>query len=238
MRFLGKKVFVTGASRGIGRVIAELFMSEGAEVVGTRTSLNGTVDMACSDWIIADFSSLEQIRKCTDFIDYYGPDILINNAGINKISAFTEIIPEEFRLVQQVNVFAPFSLCQAAIPSMIKKNWGRIVNISSIWGKISKAHRATYSASKFALDGMTVSLAAEHAVNGILANCVAPGFIDTELTRSVLGEVGIEALLPSIPVNRLGQANEIANLVLWLSSKENTYLTGQNIAVDGGFSRV
>ena len=112
------------------------------------------------------------------------------------------------------------------------------MNISSIFGKVSKAHRASYSACKFALDGMTVALAAEHSVNGVLANCVAPGFIDTDLTRRMLGEAGIAQVLAGVPIGRLGKVEEIARLVLWLSSDENSFVTGQNIAIDGGFSRV
>lgn len=238
MRFAGKTIFVTGASRGIGRAIAEMFRSEGAKVIGTCTSQNNEANDVCDEWVIADFSDVGQIKSCADFIRRAEPDVLVNNAGINKIAPFAEIPPDDFLLIQQVNVFAPFLLCQAAIPAMARKRWGRIINISSIWGKISKAHRASYSASKFAIDGMTLALAAEHSANGILANCVAPGFIDTELTRRVLGQHGMQALLPAIPAQRLGEQDEIARLVLWLSSAENTYLTGQNIVVDGGFSRV
>lgn len=238
MRFAGKKVFVTGASRGIGRAIAEMFRSEGALVIGTCTGPNNAVDDVCDEWVIADFANVGQIKRCADFARQAEPDVLVNNAGINRIAPFVEIAPDDFQLIQQVNVFAPFLLCQAVIPAMARKRWGRIANISSIWGKISKAHRASYSASKFALDGMTLALAAEHSSSGILANCVAPGFIDTELTRQVLGEQGMQALLPAIPSQRFGQTDEIARMVLWLSSEENTYLTGQNIAVDGGFSRV
>lgn len=238
MRFAGKKVFLTGASRGIGLSIARMFRSEGAKVTGTCTSQGNEADDACDEWVAADFSDVEQIKKCADFVRLTEPDVLINNAGINKIAPFAEILPDDFLLIQQVNVFAPFLLCQAAIPAMARKRWGRIVSISSVWGKISKAHRAPYSASKFALDGMTLALAAEHSRNGILANCVAPGFIDTELTRRVLGDQGMQALLPCIPAQRFGQADEIARMVLWLASDENSYLTGQNIAIDGGFSRV
>jgi len=163
---------------------------------------------------------------------------LVNNVGINKIAPFVEITQEEFLLIHQVNVLAPFLLCQSVIPAMKNKAWGRIVNISSIWGKIGKELRASYSASKFAIDGMTLALAAEHSKDGIVANSIAPGVIDTELTRNVLGEVGMKTMSSLVPSKRLGQVEEIARLVLWLTSEENTYLTGQNIAIDGGFSRV
>jgi NAD(P)-dependent dehydrogenase (short-subunit alcohol dehydrogenase family) len=237
MRFEGKTVIVTGASRGIGRAIARAFRSEGARVVGTRTQA-GPADDTCDEWVVADFSERAQIEACADRVRAAEADVLVNNAGINKIAPFTEIDPEDFLAIQQVNVLAPLVLCQAAIRSMKRKGWGRIVNISSIWGKISKGQRGSYSASKFALDGMTVALAAEHAMDGILANSVAPGFTDTELTRRVLGDAGIERLVAGVPARRLGQPEDIANLVLWLSSEENAYVSGQNIAIDGGFTRV
>ena len=167
-----------------------------------------------------------------------GPvDILINNAGINNPSSFESIDHDEFLRIQQVNVFAPMALCQAAIPSMLSSGWGRIVNISSAWSKKGKEQRAPYSSSKFAIDGLTLSLAIEYAKSGILANCVAPGFVDTEMTRRILGDAGIEKILQNVPIGRLAQPAEIAEVVLWLSSPQNTYITGQNIAVDGGFTR-
>jgi 3-oxoacyl-[acyl-carrier protein] reductase len=120
---------------------------------------------------------------------------------------------------------------------MREKSWGRIVNIASVFSKVGKEHRAPYSASKFAVDGLTLSLAIEHSAAGILANCVSPGFIDTDMTRRILGEDGIREMLKSVPIGRLAQPDEIAQLVLWLSSPQNTFLTGQNIAIDGGFTR-
>lgn len=238
MRFSGKKVFITGASRGIGQAIARAFKEEGAWVIGTCTDLNRGASDVCQDWVAADFSDVDQIKACAKRVRNEEPDVLVNNAGINKIGPFAEIAPEDFLRIQQVNVFAPFLLCQAAIPAMKKKGWGRIVNVSSVWGKISKEYRAPYSTSKFALDGMTLAIAAEHTADGIIANSIAPGIIDTELTRRVLGEAGTQALVAKVPARRLGQATEIARLVLWLASEENTYVAGQNIAIDGGFSRV
>lgn len=238
MRFSGKKVFVTGASRGIGFAIASAFQDEGAYVIGTHTGANKETTDVCQEWMISDFLDIQNIKDCADYVRKTGPDILINNAGVNKIAPFIDIDPNDFLSVQQVNVFASFLLCQAAVPAMKKKKGGRIVNISSIWGKISKEYRASYSASKFALDGLTVALAAEHSVDGIIANSISPGFIDTELTRQVLGEEGMRTLALSIPVRRVGRVEEIARFVLWLASEENTYISGQNIAIDGGFSRV
>jgi NAD(P)-dependent dehydrogenase (short-subunit alcohol dehydrogenase family) len=238
MRFQGKKVFITGATRGIGNAIAKAFRAEGAWVIGTRTAKPQEVDSTCQEWVEADFTDLSQLKGCADYLRKSEPEILVNNAGINKNAPFVDIVLDDFQSIQQVNVFAPFVLCQAAIPAMKCKGWGRIVNMSSIWGKISMSHRASYSASKFALDGMTIALAAEHAVDGIIANSVAPGFIDTDLTHRMLGEDGIQALVSKVPANRLGRVDEIARLVLWLASEENTFIAGQNIAIDGGFTRV
>ena len=238
MRFSDKKVFVTGASRGIGRAIAQAFHAEDAWVIGTHTGRDHKGDDFCDEWIAADFSDVEQIRTCAASVRETEPDVLVNNAGINKIAPFVKVRAEEFLSIQQVNVFAPFLLCQAAIPAMRRKGWGRIVNVSSIWGKIGKEHRASYCASKFAIDGMTLALAAEHSVDGILANSVAPGFTDTELTHKTLGDAGIQSLVATVPERRLGHPDEIARLVLWLASDDNTYVAGQNIAIDGGFSRV
>ncbi|MFI5349846.1 MAG: SDR family NAD(P)-dependent oxidoreductase [Elusimicrobiota bacterium] len=229
---------MTGASRGIGRAIAKAFRAEGGWVIGTRTGAGPVRDGVCQEWVSADFLQLDQIEACAERVRKSRPDVLINNAGINKIAPFVDVATEDFSDIQRVNVLAPFLLCQAAIPAMKKKGWGRIVNVSSIWGKIGKERRAAYSASKFAVDGLTLALAAEHSADGIVANSVAPGFIDTELTRRVLGAKAMKALAAAVPARRLGRPEEIARFVLWLSSEENTYLIGQNVAVDGGFSRV
>ena len=237
MRFVNKKVFVTGASRGIGNAIAKAFRNEGAWVIGTRTGKTNEGIGSCQEWIEADFSDINNIKDCAEVLRKCQPDILVNNAGINKNAPFVDILPDDFMAIYRVNVFAPFMLCQAAIPAMKLNRWGRIINISSIWGKISMKHRASYSASKFALDGMTLALSIEHSADGIIANCIAPGFFDTDLTKRMLGEAGIKALIAKVPSQRLGQVCEIARLVLWLASEENSFIVGQNIAIDGGFSR-
>ncbi len=233
----GKKILVTGASRGIGRGIAQVYSEHGAHVIGTRTT-RAECDSPCNEWIIADFSDEDQIFYCAEEIKKLAPDVLINNAGINKVGSFALLNPKDFQTIQQVNVFAPFLLAQSVIPAMIDRGWGRIVNISSIWGKIGKEFRASYAASKFALDGITLAIAAEHSKDGILANCVAPGFTDTDLTSSVLGADEISRLTATVPARRMATSHEIANFVYMLGSYENSYITGQNIAIDGGFTRV
>lgn len=237
-RFTNKTVLITGATRGIGRAIAEAFVADGAIVLATATSNDhDLLQIGVTECITVDFSNRSDIDKCAQFIQDRKPNIIVNNAGINNPSKFENIDHDEFLRLQQVNIFAPMVLCQAAISGMRSQGWGRIVNISSVFSKVGKDSRAPYSSSKFALDGLTLSLAIEHASNGILANCVSPGFVDTEMTQRILGLDGINKILKSVPIGRLAQPIEIAKLVLWLASEENTYLTGQNIAIDGGFSR-
>lgn len=233
----GRTALVTGARRGIGRAIAEKLLAQGAKVVGTGTKPGGGIPEGCA-YEAVDFSDPQATAAFAAAAAELAPDILINNAGINRIAPFADIAPEDFALVQQVNVTAPFLLCRAVVPAMKAKGWGRIVNVGSIFGKVGRAERGAYAASKFALDGMTAALAAEVAAFGILANCVAPGVVDTELTRTVLGPERIERMKADIPMGRLGSAAEIAAFVAWLAGPENTYISGQNIAIDGGYTRV
>jgi 3-oxoacyl-[acyl-carrier protein] reductase len=178
------------------------------------------------------------MEACAAEVRTWDVDILVNNAGVNRIASFEEIDPEDFDRIHAVNLRAAFLLCQAVLPGMRKKKWGRIVNITSIFGIVGKELRGSYAASKFGLDGMTAALAAEVAADGVLANCVAPGVIDTELTRRVLGDQGLADLLSRVPIGRLGRAEEVAAFVAWLVGPENTFISGQNLAIDGGFTRV
>jgi len=233
----GKLALVTGGTRGIGAAIALRLLADGAQVVVTGTRPEGE-GPAGSRYRAVDFSDVAATSAFAAEVAGLGVDILVNNAGINKVSPFAEIDPADFARIQQVNVTAPFLLARAVVPGMKTKGWGRIVTLSSIWGRISKAGRGAYSASKFAVDGLTAALAAEVAQFGILANCVAPGFIDTELTRQVLGEDGIKDLTAQVPARRLGRPEEIAAFVAWLAGPENSYISGQNLVIDGGFTRV
>ena len=234
-----KKYFavVTGGTRGIGFAIAERLLKDGISVIVTGTSTQAEYP-AGADYHCVDFLDDDSVFSFIEFLKKKPIDILINNAGINKIEEFERIAIEDFDNIQKVNLKVPFLLCQAVIPHMKKNNWGRIVNITSVWGRVTKKYRAAYSSSKFGLDGMTAALAAEVAPFGILANSVGPGFIDTELTRRILGDKGISEIKSTIPIKRLGSPEEVASLVSWLASDENTYISGQNIMIDGGFSRV
>jgi NAD(P)-dependent dehydrogenase (short-subunit alcohol dehydrogenase family) len=228
---------VTGATRGIGRAISERLLQDGLEVIVTGTTKDADYPIGSSYYQV-DFLSDSSTKAFLEYLKQKPVDILINNAGINKINEFESIEIKEFESIQKVNLNTPFLLCQAVIPYMKNNNWGRIVNITSIWGEITKEYRAAYSSSKFGLDGMTSALAAEVASMGILANSVGPGFIDTDLTRKVLGEKGVKEIQGTIPIKRLGKPSEVAAFVSWLVSDENTYISGQNIMIDGGFSRV
>ena len=143
----------------------------------------------------------------------------------------------DFLRIHRVNVFAPMLLCRAVVPAMRARCWGRIVNVASVWSLRSLTGRAAYSASKFGLDGLTAALAAEVAADNVLANCVSPGFIGTEMLRGVLDAKEIEALVAQVPMRRLGTPEEIAAFVAWLAGPENTYISGQNVAIDGGYTR-
>jgi len=234
---INKVALVTGGTRGIGAAIAKELYDLDATVIITGTQF----DYREADnykYICADFLDKDSLNRLVDIIPEKQVDILVNNAGINQVAPISKLLVSDFEKVQQVNVTAPFMLCQAVLVGMRERGWGRIVNINSIWGKISKAHRAPYSASKFALDGLTAAISAEVASDGVLVNSIAPGFIDTELTRTVLGEEGMNKLAKQVPINRVGTVEEVAKFVAWLAGPDNTYISGQNIAIDGGFTRV
>jgi 3-oxoacyl-[acyl-carrier protein] reductase len=161
--------------------------------------------------------------------------VLVNNAGINPIEALGEISAENWAQTIQVNLTAPFLLIQGLAPGMTARGWGRVVNISSIWAAVSKAKRASYSAAKTGLIGLTRTSAIELAPHGVLVNAVCPGFVETELTRANNPPEALEVIRKTIPLGRLAQPEEIARFVAFLCSEQNTYLTGQSIVIDGGF---
>lgn len=232
-----RTALVTGGTRGIGASIAERMVRDGARVTVTGTRADASRP-AGVEYHAIDFADRRAVDVFATEIASWQIDILVNNAGINAIAPFGEIDPFDFDRIQDVNVRAPMILCRSVLPGMRARRWGRVVNIASIFGVVSKEQRASYSTSKFALDGLTTALAIEVAADGVLANCVSPGFIGTDLTRRVLGDDGIADVISRVPIRRLGRPDEVAALVSWLAGPENTFLTGQNIVIDGGFTRV
>lgn len=229
------RALVTGGTRGIGAATAQALIEAGYEVFVCGTSPNGQAPKGCK-YLYCDFSDSKALEVFTTDVAKLGLGALVNNAGINIVTPLAEYDPADFARIQQVNVFAPFMLCRAVIPGMRKQGFGRIVNITSVFSVVSKAGRSAYSASKFGLFGLSRALALEAAADNVLVNCLAPGFVDTDLTGRILGEVGIAEMVAQVPLGRLARPEEIARYILFLLSEENSYMTGQNIVVDGGFT--
>lgn len=230
-----KRALVTGGTRGIGAATAIRMVQAGYEVFVTGRSAEAAPPAGCS-YMPCDFADSSALERFATTVADMNLSVLVNNAGINKVGPLADYDTDDFALIQQVNVTAPFILCRAVIPGMRKRGFGRIVNVTSIFAVVSRPGRSAYSASKSALAGLSRALALEVAAENILVNCIAPGFIDTDLTRQNLGAAGMQEMSASIPMKRLGRSEEIACYVCFLASDENTYMTGQNVIVDGGFT--
>ena len=231
----GRLAVVTGATRGIGRAIDLRLRAQGARVIATGRAAKGEAPEDC-EYRSVDLAAEAQTRAFAEALAAERPDILVNNAGINRLAPFAETSAEDLSALHRVNVLAPLLLCRAVLPAMRERRWGRIVNIASIWSLRSLAGRA-YSASKFGLDGLTAALAAEVAADNVLANCVSPGFVDTELLRRMLSAAQIAELVAQVPMRRLARPEEVAAFVAWLAGPDNTYISGQNLPIDGGYTR-
>ena len=213
---------VTGASRGIGHAIADVLRQRSVKVVApTRTELD-----------LADPSSVKS--WCSTKMEPF--DILVNNAGINELGALTELTDEAWDRMEQINLRSPLCLMRECASGMIRRGWGRVVNITSIWAHVAKKKRGGYAATKAALVAATRNLALECAPYGVLVNAVSPGFVATELTRKNNGPDELRAICDNIPIGRLAEPQEIAKIVAWLVSDENSYITGQTILADGGYT--
>ena len=238
-----KIALVTGASRGIGQSISMILAQNGAHVVCVSRNINdvqSVVDkithqkfnasaVSCD---ISDSNNVTELVK--DIIEKHGRiDILINNAGITRDNLLMRMSEDDWNEVVNVNLKAAFTAIKAASRSMIKQRSGRIINISSVVGLIGNAGQVNYAASKAGLIGMTKSVAREFASRGITANCIAPGYVETQMTNKLTDEVK-SSLNEQIPLGRIGNVEDIAYAVAFLASDEASYITGQTLAVDGG----
>jgi 3-oxoacyl-[acyl-carrier protein] reductase len=236
----GRVALVTGASRGIGAAIAEALASAGATVVGTATSTEGAsrisaalgegcrgaiLDIASDESVQALFADLQKAEGA--------PAIVVNNAGITRDNLLLRMKAEEWEEVLATNLSGAYRVCKAGLRGMMKARYGRIINIASVVGVMGNAGQANYAAAKAGIIGFSKSLAREVGSRMITVNVVAPGFIDTDMTR-VLGEEQRQAMLSQVPLGRLGEASEIAAAVTFLASDAAAYITGETLHVNGG----
>ncbi len=235
-----KNVLITGGSRGIGRALVEAFSKSGYNVAFTyNKSENEAISLANELSVLAVkadsrnenevISAVEAVRR-----ELGGVDILINNAGISSFSLFTDISLSEWNDTFAVNVGGAFLYSKAVLPDMISKKWGRIINISSIWGLVGSSCEVHYSASKAALIGLTRALAKELGPSNITVNAIAPGLIETDMNKS-LSDTDKEAFANDTPVGRAGKPAEIASAALFLASDEASFITGDVLNVSGGY---
>ncbi len=243
----GEIALVSGASRGIGRAILMALAEQGATVAGTATTQGGAdgIDQALREvghqgvglvLNVADPASVESAMSAV--VERFGaPTILVNNAGITRDNLLMRMKDEEWQSVVDTNLGSVYRLSKACLRSMTKARKGRIVNIASVVGVMGNAGQTNYAASKAGMMGFTKSLAREVGSRGVTVNCVAPGFIDTDMTRAI-GDVHREALLSAIPLARLGTPEEIAAAVLFLVSPPAGYITGETLHVNGGMYMV
>ncbi|ALP41081.1 3-oxoacyl-ACP reductase FabG [Aeromonas schubertii] len=244
MSFTDKVVLVTGASRGIGRAIAEAFAERGAKVVGTATSESGAEaisaylgDKGCGLALnVTDAGSVEQVLATIK--ERFGDvDVLINNAGITRDNLLMRMKDDEWNDIIETNLTSLYRLSKPVLRAMMKKRYGRIVSIGSVVGTMGNAGQTNYAAAKAGLVGFTKALAREVASRGITVNAVAPGFIETDMTRA-LNDDQRAGIMNQVPAARLGDPKEIAAAVVFLASSDAGYITGETLHVNGGMYMV
>lgn len=244
--FTGKVALVTGATRGIGKAIADTLWLSGADVYLTGTKQEEvdhynqeieTQGIERKHYLCVDLGSEDSINKFLQNLQIIPKiDICVNNAGINIVRDFCDAPFEEFMKVQQINVFGPRQILNVVVPKMKAQKYGRIVNIASIWSVINRPGRSSYGVSKNAIHGLTKALSIELAADNIMVNSVSPGFTMTELTKNTNTPEQLEELGNKVAARRLANPQEQANVVAFLCSEQNSYMTGQNLIVDGGYT--
>ncbi|AFJ03802.1 3-oxoacyl-(acyl-carrier protein) reductase [Methylophaga frappieri] len=243
MNLTGKTALVTGATRGIGKAIALQLGEQGAVVIGTATSTRGAEAISTflkeagikGSGMVLDVTDADAIEAVISQIEaeFAAPDILVNNAGITRDTLLMRMKDEDWDAIMQTNLKPIYQLSKRCLRAMTKARWGRIVNITSVVGAMGNAGQTNYAAAKAGVIGFSKSLARETGARGVTVNCVAPGFIDTDMTRD-LPEAHKTALLENVPVKRLGEADEIAAAVAFLAGPLAGYITGETLHVNGG----
>ncbi|HHF3023834.1 TPA: 3-oxoacyl-ACP reductase FabG [Vibrio diabolicus] len=244
MNLEGKIALVTGASRGIGRAISELLVERGATVIGTATSESGAA--AISEYLgdngkglalnVTDVESIEATLKTIN--EEFGViDILVNNAGITRDNLLMRMKDDEWNDIIDTNLTPIYRMSKAVLRGMMKKRAGRIINVGSVVGTMGNAGQTNYAAAKAGVIGFTKSMAREVASRGVTVNTVAPGFIETDMTKA-LNDEQRAATLSNVPAGRLGDPREIASAVVFLASPEAAYITGETLHVNGGMYMV
>ena len=243
MNLQGEIALVTGATRGIGNAIAQALGNAGATVIGTATSANGAQSITDNlkaagiegEGYVLDVNDNEAVSTfIKDISERYGtPSILINNAGITRDNLLMRMKDDEWDGVISTNLSSIYRLSKAVLRGMMKLKKGRIISVASVVGVMGNAGQTNYSAAKAGIMGFSKSLAREVGSRGITVNTVAPGFIDTDMTRA-LGDEQRELLIKQVPLNRLGSVDDIAQTVLFLASSSASYITGETIHVNGG----
>ncbi len=244
LRLKEKKVLITGATGGIGSAMAKRMAKQGADLVlsGTKKDSLETLSSEIGDncySFAADLAKKEEIKNLVIWaIEKMGSiDILVNNAGITRDNLSIRMSDEDWDDVINVNLTASFLLSRDCLKVMLKKRWGRIINITSVVGVMGNAGQSNYAASKAGMIGMTKSIASEVSSRGITVNCISPGYVVTAMTDKI-SDAAKENILQNTPVGRFGKAEEIADWAIYLASNEADYITGQNINVNGGLAMV
>lgn len=237
--FKMKNVLITGGSRGIGRQMVIDFSKQGYntyflyksndEAALETAKLSGATAIKC------DVSCGESVKNAFDIIhnSCRGVDILINNAGISEIKPFLDIDYEHWKRMLDVTLDGAYYCSRLALGDMLNEKWGRVVNISSMWGQVGASCEVHYSTAKAGLIGMTKALAQEFSLSGITVNCIAPGIIDTEMNREI-DSLALDSFVADVPIGRMGRADEISDMALYLCSERAAYITGQVIGINGG----